>query len=152
MAYLDFRAAELSGSIGAALFTAAAPPPRESGTFTALEWLVIALAERDGAVSLRRPGRLASALGRLFGRSETPHLADPRLEALRRLSVIAWDHGFDVPPSELAAFRLAGFSSVQAETLLHNVLVWRGTGTRRSPAAASAQWLPGTDSNRRPFD
>jgi hypothetical protein len=140
MAYLDFRTAELSGSIGSALLrrTAVLPEPGVA-TFTALEWLVIAVAERDRLSSLRQPGRLAVALGRLFGSSETPRLADPRLEALRRLAVIAWHRGFDVPQSELAAFHAAGFSVAQAEMLLQNVLSRRANRRRgRAPVAAAA--------------
>jgi hypothetical protein len=139
MAYLDFRAAELSGSIQSVLLPrpAAARDP-EVSTFTALEWLVIALAERDNMASLRAPGRLAVALGRLFGSSETPRLADPRLEALRRLAVTAWHRGFDVPQSELAAFHAAGFTVSQAEVLLQNVLGRRGEARGRRRVAAPA--------------
>jgi hypothetical protein len=137
MAYLDFRAAELSGSIASVLLpaTATAREP-EAHTFTALEWLVIALAERDTMASLRSPGRLAVAMGRLFGSSETSRLADPRLEALRRLAVTAWHRGFDVPQSELAAFHDAGFSIIQAEMLLQSVLSRRATRTRRRSVTA----------------
>jgi len=132
MAYLDFRTAELSGSIGSALsYKSDISRDQDAGSFSALEWLVIALAERDSLSSLRQPGRLASALGRLFGSSETPRLADPRLEALRRLAVTAWHRGFDVPQSELAAFHAAGFSIAQAETLLQSLLGRRATRGRR---------------------
>jgi hypothetical protein len=138
MAYLDFRAAELSGSIGSILHPRQTPSAEpEVRTFTALEWLVVALAERDTMASLRVPGRLAVAMGRLFGSSDAPRLADPRLEALRRVAVIAWHRGFDVPQSELAAFHDAGFSVSQAEVLLQSVLGRRGE-TRRGRRTASA--------------
>jgi hypothetical protein len=140
MAYLDFRTAELSGSIGSALsHRRPIGQEPELATFSALEWLVIAMAERDTLASLRQPGRLAIALGRLFGSSETPRLADARLEALRRLAVTAWHRGFDVPQSELAAFHAAGFSVAQAEALLQNLLRRRATrGSRRAPTVRAA--------------
>ena len=52
----------------------------------ALEWLVVAIARRDRFSSLRRPGRLSTALRSVFG-SPNPMLADERLEALRRMAV-----------------------------------------------------------------
>jgi len=124
MAYLDFREAELSGSLHAA-FTPAPPQhdvPHATG-FSALEWLVVALAQRDHLSSLRQPGRIGAALSRLFGgNGSEPRLANPRLEALRRFAVLAWHRGHNVAASEFAAFRAAGFTSGQAEALLESVL------------------------------
>jgi hypothetical protein len=135
MAFLDFRTAELSGSIGGARWISSeleAPAPARS--FSPLEWLVIALAERDHIGSLEVPGRIAMALGRIFGSRDEPRLADPRLEALRRLAVLAWHRGFNVPPSELAAFQSAGFTTGHAETLLQTVLARRATRRSRKSA------------------
>lgn len=89
---------------------------RPSG-FSGLEWSVVALARRDRIASLREPGRIASALASLFGTARSPRLADERLEALRRIAVLAWHHGYAVPVSELRAFFAAGFSSDQYEML-----------------------------------
>jgi len=125
MAYLDLREAELSGSISTPVFRARTSQPAEPTDFSALEWLVIALAERDRLASLAERGRIAVALGRLFGARANPRLANPRLEALRRLAVMAWHHGHRVPASELVAFHAAGFSTGQAETLLANVTARR---------------------------
>ncbi len=123
MAYLDFREAELSGSITTAFLPRAEPEVRGHGTgFSALEWLVIALAKRDHLGSLRAPGRIGAALSRLFGGRGESRLANPRLEALRRFAVHAWHRGHNVPPSELAAFREAGFAPSQAEILLESIL------------------------------
>jgi hypothetical protein len=126
MAYLDFRGAELSGSPHVSLIAPQVVESRVGDTrFSVLEWLVIALAQRDSVRSLRTPGRFARAIAHLFGsRLESP-LADQRLEALRRLAVFAWRDSFNVPSSELAAFRDAGFSTDQAELLLESVLVSR---------------------------
>lgn len=132
MAYLNFREAELSGSLGTAFLTHEPVEARgeEKTGFSPLEWLVIALARGDRLSSLRTPGRIASALSLLFGSSTEPRLANPQLEALRRLAVLAWHHGYNVPPSALAAFHAAGFSTGQAETLLDSVLGQRAV--RRS--------------------
>jgi len=133
MAYLDLREAELSGSISTALYSAPTGQPTKPAGFSTQEWLVIALAEQDRLSSLNAPGRITAALNRLFGRQAAPRLANPRLEALRRLAVMAWHHGHQVPPSELAAFHAAGFSTGQAETLLDAVTTERAAHRRRRP-------------------
>jgi hypothetical protein len=86
-------------------------------TFTGLEWSVIALARRDRLGSLREPGRIATALRKVFGTSRPGRLADGRLEALRRMAVLAWHRGYAVPTSELKAFLAAGFSNQHYEAL-----------------------------------
>jgi hypothetical protein len=131
MAYLDLREAELSGSISTARYHAPTDQPVEPTGFSTQEWLVIALAEQDGLSSLNEPGRIAVALSRLFGNQAVPRLANPRLEALRRLAVTAWHYGHQVPPSGLAAFHAAGFSTGQAETLLDAVTTERAIHRRR---------------------
>jgi hypothetical protein len=132
MAYLDFREAELSGSIHTAFAPKAEPEVKaHTSGFSALEWLVVALARRDHLSSLRTPGRIGAALSRVFGGRGEPRLANPRLEALRRFAVLAWHRGHNVPPSELAAFRIAGFSPNQAEALLESVLGARATRLAR---------------------
>jgi hypothetical protein len=112
MAYLSFDAAT-AGSPVAARTAVTAP------TFSPLEWQVIALARRDGLGSLRRPGRLAVALGVFSGRN--PRLADPRLEALRRMAVLSWRRGYSVEPHEVRAFTQAGFSPEQYELLMDSI-------------------------------
>lgn len=114
MAYMEFTEA----SVGANASRGRAshdPLP----TFTALEWLVVALAERDGLVSIGRAGRFASVISKLFERAK-PGLADPKLEGLRRFAVIAWQ--FDNPPAdEVDAFHGLGFSARQRDALLASV-------------------------------
>lgn len=123
MAFIDFREAELSGSLVSAFAgePQARPAKTETG-FSALEWLVIALAERDSLGSLRTPGRIVRALSNLFDIGTNRALGNPQLEALRRLAVHVWHRGYDVAPSELAAFRIAGFSADQAEALLESIV------------------------------
>jgi len=78
--------------------------------FSPLEWTVIALARRDQISSLSEPGPIARALGSLFGLGRQSSLADPQLEALRRLAVHAWHKGYKLPVSEIKRFFAAGFS------------------------------------------
>ena len=130
MAYLDVREAVEAASY--------AIPAVEPVGFSRREWQVIVLAQRDGLASLRPPSRLAKLMGKLFGEGINPRLADPRLEALRRLAVLAWQHGYAVPISAIKAVKEAGFSGDQVELLLASVSNARPAATagRRRPAFA----------------
>lgn len=124
MAYLDFRQPEFAPAAGFMPFVRAADAvakPAEAG-FSALEWLAIALGRRDHLGSLRAPGRFGSTLARIFGSRGESRLANPRLEALRRVAVLAWHHGYNVPRSELAALFEQGVSQDQAELLIDHVV------------------------------
>lgn len=131
MAFVDFS--------NPPVFAAATPyapaeieAPEAEG-LSALEWQVVAIARRDSLSTLSEPSRLAVALGAVFGsRFDNPRLADPRLEALRRMSVLSWHRGYAVAPGELEAFHAAGFTVAQYETLLASISVAR---TRREPRA-----------------
>ena len=86
-----------------------------------LEWSVVALAQGEKLSSINRPGRVAIAMHRLFGLKPANELADPRLEALRRLAVIAWHRGYAVHSSEIHAFKAAGFTMAQYELVLASI-------------------------------
>ena len=88
---------------------------------SALEWSVVAMAERDGLSSIREPGRLASALAGLFGISRPNRLANERLEALRRIAIFAWNSGWNVPKKEVSDFLKAGFTTDQFELLQRSI-------------------------------
>ena len=131
MAYVDFTSDPM--------LAAHTTPPRhdpvtpEATGLTALEWSVVALAQRDRLSSLDRPGRLSVALGAVFGgRRRSPHLADPKLEALRRMAVLSWHRGFAVPVHELKAFLRAGFSRAQYETMLASISAGRSRRESRA--------------------
>lgn len=98
------------------------PQPRLS----ALEWSVVAMAERDGLSSIREPGRFLSALASLFGVTRPNRLASDRLESLRRVAIFAWNDGWNVPKAEVVAFLEAGFTTDQFE------LVQRSIGEART--------------------
>jgi len=121
MAYMDFAA--LQGAAVAKPADVAWPHRAPSqGGFSALEWQVVALAQQDRLSTLEEPSRLSIALGMIFGgQRPNPKLADSRLEALRRIAVLAWHRGYALPPSEIRAFHEAGFTPEQYETLLASI-------------------------------
>lgn len=118
MAYTEF--AEIGGAAPAGTIA-----PVRDATLSSLEWSVVAIAERDRLSSLRTPGRLASAMGRLFGEGHNPRLADPRLEALRKMAVLTWNHGYTVPSGEVKAFIAAGYTPEQYELLVDSIAAAR---------------------------
>jgi hypothetical protein len=128
MAYVDFSVDPMLAPHATLPRHDPVAPPATG--LSALEWSVVALAQRDRMSSLSRPGRLSVALGTVFGSRRNPHLADPKLEALRRMAVLSWHRGFSVPAGELKAFLAAGFSSAQYETLVASI----STARSRRPA------------------
>ena len=92
---------------------------------TALEWSIVAIAQRDSLRSLREPGRVLGALASLFGIARVRPLANERLEILRRVAVLAWHYRWNVPKSELQAFLAAGFSTDQYELLQASIATAR---------------------------
>lgn len=128
MAYLAFS--ELPG--------AATPPARaaaqgDGASFSALEWGVVAIAERDSLSSLKTPGRMAMAFGTLFGGKPDTKLADSRLEALRQMAVLTWHKGYRVAESAIHAFLAAGFTLDHYELLAGSI-----TGKRAKRGARKA--------------
>jgi hypothetical protein len=107
---------------------------QEAGAFSPLEWSVVAEARRDSVLSLERPGRISIAMGRIFGGHRDIARPEPRLEALRRISVFAWYRGYALPTWEVARFKAAGFSDLQVETLLRSIAI--GRAARRPMRAA----------------
>ncbi len=99
----------------------AAIPVAPTPVFSDLEWSVIRLARVDGLSTLREPGRLGRFINWLVGRNRNPKLANPQLEALRRMAVLSWHFGFTVPGDDIADFLAVGFSPEQYELLVHGV-------------------------------
>lgn len=135
MAYMSFGK-QLDGSVSPDVASAAViqtrAADRDMEGFSALEWSVVAIAEADKLSSLRQPGRMAMAMGTLFGDRHNPRLADPRLEALRRTAVLSWHHGFVVPGGVVRAFTDAGYSLEQYETLVASITAARAKRQRRT--------------------
>ena len=108
--------------------TSATLPARLS----ALEWSVVAMAERYSLSSIREPSRFISALNAVYGIRRTNRLANESLEALRRIAILAWHHGWNVPKSELASFLEAGFSVDQFELIQNSIGQARAGRGRRT--------------------
>lgn len=88
--------------------------------FTDLEWSVIRLARTDELWTIRPAGRLRRAWNWFLGRTN-PELANPHLEALRRIAVLSWHYGFTVAGEAVADFISAGFSIRQYELLVSSI-------------------------------
>ena len=95
--------------------------PKPEPEFSALEWSIIRLARTDGLSTLREPGPFRRFINWLIDRTGSPKLANDRLEALRRISVLSWIFGFSVPGEDVADFVSAGFSIDQYELLVSSV-------------------------------
>jgi hypothetical protein len=112
MAFIDFRDHAAHAALAPApnLWTAT----RTAELLSTLERRVIELARDDKLASLR-PVRKRSWLSRLvFGpQPPSPMFANEQLEALRRLAVMAWHHGYQLPASALRDAQAAGYSEVQ---------------------------------------
>ncbi|MGB3845183.1 MAG: hypothetical protein WA940_04880 [Sphingopyxis sp.] len=111
MAYLAVNEA-LDFALSPGIIPSLAPAASKArpAAFSALEWSVVMLARHDRPSSLRAPGRIARLLALLFGEGANRRLADPKLEALRRMAVLTWHHGYTVSSAQIAAFLAAGYS------------------------------------------
>ncbi|MEH3039700.1 MAG: hypothetical protein PGN21_06515 [Sphingomonas paucimobilis] len=138
MAYLHFSGDPVLAPYTDATVVAPLKERKASATgLTALEWSVVALAQHDRLSSLREPSALSIALGKVFGRGgRSPTLADPKLEALRRMAVLSWHRGFAIPTQELTDFLRAGFTTDQYETMLASI----GAARSRDERAARDKW------------
>jgi hypothetical protein len=133
MAYLNFSESFGGPASATTLAEAIDVHPAPVTGFTPIEWMVIGLAERDGLSSLSTPGRVARALGTVFGLGARSRLADERLEQLRRFAVLVRHHGWRVPTSEVKAF-LTQFSVGQLETVIASATRPGTLSSRRIPA------------------
>lgn len=91
-----------------------------SPAFTALEWSVIRLARIDDLWTIRPMGLVRRFWNALVGRVN-PELANPQLEALRRMAVLSWHFGFTVPGEAIADFLSEGFNLAQYELLVTSI-------------------------------
>ena len=89
--------------------------------FTDLEWSVIRFARTDGLGTLREPGPIGRFWNWLIGRHGSPKLANERLEALRRMAVLSWHHGFTVNGDDVSEFLSSGYSPDQYELMVTSI-------------------------------
>ena len=103
----------------------------ERPVLTELERSVIGIARQDGLSTLRQPGRLTRWLGLLFGVRISPQLADPKLEALRRIAVLSWKRGYAIASAEVKAFLASGYSPAFYELVVDTIASARQAEARR---------------------
>ena len=106
-------------------------PTADSADFSPLEWSVIRLARIDRLWTIRASGSLRRFFNWLAGRGN-PSLANPQLEALRRMAVLTWHYGFTVPSGDIAEFLSAGFSTDQYELMAGRINSALGTSAKPS--------------------
>ena len=120
MAYLQFSEQGAHAPLGqgqqAADAIAAVP-----ADLSPREWSIAWLARNDGLGSIRPDTRLARFFRAIFGIARTNPLSDGRLEALRRMAVLSWHHGYNVATPEIREFLAAGYSERQYETLVARI-------------------------------
>ncbi|MEW9854555.1 hypothetical protein [Novosphingobium sp. M1R2S20] len=103
-------------------------------TLTELERRVIDLARGDGLSSLRAQRKRSWLVRLILGpQPPSPVLANERLEALRRLAVQAWHHGYQLPASALKEAQEAGYTDTQIGAAV-DLIVRLRQPTRRSAA------------------
>jgi len=122
MAFIDFKDGALHALPAPALARLGEVVARPLDLLNDLERRIVELARGDGLVSLR-PRRKRSWLTRLvFGpQAPSPVLANERLEALRRLAVLTWHHGYQLPVSALREAQQAGYSEAQVGAVIDMV-------------------------------
>jgi len=104
----------------------------ERPNFSPLEWSIIRLARIDRLWTIRTAGRLRRFWNWFVGRGN-PELANPKLEALRRMAVLTWHFGFTVPGEDVSEFISAGFSPDQYELMAGSINAALSS-SRRIPA------------------
>jgi hypothetical protein len=120
MAYLDLQESGAAGlSFGSRALRQASVA--QEAFLEPTEWTIVRLARDDGLSSIREEGRLGRWVRLVFGIERHPPLANPKLEALRRVAVLSWHHGYNVAPSEIGGFYAAGYSPSHYETLLRHI-------------------------------
>ena len=103
-------------------------------TLSVLEWQAVKLGARDPLSSLHAPSLIARIGAALFGAKFASRLADPRLEALRRIAALSWRRGYSIHPDEVRAFVAAGFSTEQYELVVDHLSAARAARSIRSTA------------------
>ena len=115
MAFIDFDPASVATPVFPHAIGRAMQPEAE---FSEAELQVLALARHDGLPSLRPMNALDRLIALIFGLTRPNLLADPRLEALRRLAVIARRRGPKRVARELPRFLASGFEQRHCAAVL----------------------------------
>ena len=120
MAYLDFATTD-GGTLLLDRPVRAPVSFAKPADLTPLEWQVVSLAQGDKLSSIRPAGPIVRAIRWAFGGRVANALSDGRLEALRRMAVLAWYRGYAVAPAEVRLFLAAGFTPDHYDLLLGRI-------------------------------
>jgi hypothetical protein len=133
MAYIDFsEAGGATRGQGAVIVPRSfVKPAARASALSYLEWQVVTLARGDRLSSIYEAGPIARAARWLFGLTATNALSDPRLEALRRMSVLSWHRGYSVAEEEVRAFIAAGFTLEHYDIVLTHINAARAAFPRK---------------------
>lgn len=134
MAYLDRDLFEAGGTSPTPRIDRAESAARSS--LSAIERQVVMLSLGDPRSSLAGQSAWRRRLDALLGLRRPNRLADPRLEALRRLAVLMRLDGFATDASEYEAFTAAGFRPGAAEEVYSFVTPHRAPVSRRTSRLA----------------
>ena len=131
MAYLNF-AEQDNQSLLSFLLPQVSAAREEATEFDMREWSVVNLAREDRLSSVRPESGFGRVVRLIFGIKRQNGLSDPKLEALRRIAVLSWHHGYNIASSALREFFEAGFSHRQYELLLKHIGTARAARVRRA--------------------
>lgn len=132
MAYLDL--AEPGFAIPAPFASIRVRPVvgAPAAEFSQREWTVIGLARDDGLSSLHEGSEFGDFVRFLFGFERKRPLTDTRLEALRRIAVLSWHHGYNVDSSAVSEFLAAGYSTDHYDAMLAHIGSERAASFQRN--------------------
>jgi hypothetical protein len=122
MAFIDFTDAAHATQIRHVAHQVLAQALSDDTALNSLEQRIVELARDEGLDTLR-PVRKRSWLARfVFGPTPpSKMLANEQLEALRRLAVQTWHHGYTLPVSALREAREAGHSEIKIGAVIDTI-------------------------------
>ncbi|MCJ2188195.1 hypothetical protein [Novosphingobium beihaiensis] len=123
MAFIDFHdAAPCALPNSTAALSAEIQTTGAVSMLTVLEHRVIELAREDGLETLVPPRKRGWLARLIFGpEPASSMLANERLEALRRLAVHAWHHGYQLPASALKEAQTSGFNEDEIGAVIDTI-------------------------------
>lgn len=132
MACLDLQYSSSRGGVAAVV--------EDTSKFTKLEDRVTALAHHDPVSSVRAARKLGQVVNAVFGVKTPNHLADPRLEALRRYVVLSGSRS-GMNGRDQEDFLIGGYSRGQRDELDRRLGNDVSAIDARSPITSVMGWL-----------
>jgi hypothetical protein len=130
MAYVNFADGDGAADLRPSLIPATVAVA-DGRALSQREWMIVQLARDDGLASLREEHRFSRFMRMIFGIERKTPYANPRFEALRRLAVMSWHHGYNVNSREIPEFLSAGYSIEHYDAMLAHIGRERAASARR---------------------